>query len=374
LDAGLQRAAEKELARQIEAAESGKLGRLAVEKSNGDPEECLEGLFVALDAHTGDVRALVGGRDYALSEFDRVTQARRQPGSTFKAFVWAAAVQAGIPVSTLLDPAQLPPDYAPADGQVASDKPLNLREALRVSSNRAAVALGQRVGMAQVVDTAHSCGIGDAVIPPYPSSFLGAANVVPLELVAAFAPFANGGDRILPRFIDEVRSATGDVLLKNGVVTSPALQHGAAFIMSSLLADVVERGTGTAARACLPADLPGSSTGLSESGSMEARRWRPAGTRRRLRACAAPGPHRAHRRRACLLLWWRAARESHGERRAFRSRCIHGGPPDARVRHLPARREPGQRPLGPGTDQRSRPVRPGTDRRRLGSRGARARF
>src|SRR6059058_5794624 len=104
LDAGLQRAAEKELARQIEAAESGKLGRLAVEKCNGDPEECLEGLFVALDAHTGDVRALVGGRDYRLSEFDRVTQARRQAGSTFKAFVWAAAVQAGVPVSTLLDP------------------------------------------------------------------------------------------------------------------------------------------------------------------------------------------------------------------------------------------------------------------------------
>src|SRR5256886_15600516 len=92
--------------------------------------------------------------------------------------------------------------------------------------------------MAQVVDTAHSCGIGDAVIPPYPSSFLGAADVVPLELVAAFAPFANGGDRILPRFIDEVRSATGDVLLKNGVVTSPALQPGPAFIMAMLLSDV----------------------------------------------------------------------------------------------------------------------------------------
>src|SRR5438067_11823223 len=256
LDAAMQPSAEEELVRQIEAVESGKLGKFNGKACAAEPDDCLEGAFVALDAQNGDVRALVGGRDYGLSEFDRVTQARRQAGSTFKAFVWAAAVQAGVPVSTLLDPAQLPPDYAPADGQVASDKPLNLREALRVSSNRAAVALGQRVGMAQVVDTAHSCGIGDAVIPPYPSSFLGAANVVPLELVAAFAPFANGGDRILPRFIDEVRSATGDVLLKNGVVTSPALQHGAAFIMSSLLADVVERGTGTAARAGLPADLP----------------------------------------------------------------------------------------------------------------------
>jgi penicillin-binding protein 1A len=256
LDAGLQRIAEKELVRQIEAVEAGKLGAVAAEKCNGAPDDCLEGLFVALDVHTGDVRALVGGRDYALSEFDRVTQARRQAGSTFKAFVWAAAVQAGVPVSTLLDPAQLPADYAPADGQLAPDRPLSLREALRVSSNRASVALGQRIGMLAVVEMAHACGIGDALIPPYPSSFLGAADVVPLELVAAFAPFANGGDRVLPRFIDEVRSATGDLLLKNGIVTAQALQPAPAFIMASLLADVVERGTGTAARAGLPADLP----------------------------------------------------------------------------------------------------------------------
>ena len=233
-----------------------KLGQIAAEKCNGAPDDCLEGLFVALDVHTGDVRALVGGRDYGLSEFDRVTQARRQAGSTFKAFVWAAAVQAGVPVSTLLDPAQLPPDYAPADGQLAPDKPLSLREALRVSSNRASVALGQKIGMPAVVEMAHSCGIGDALIPPYPSSFLGAADVVPLELIAAFAPFANGGDRVLPRFIDEVRNPSGDVLLKNGIVTAPALKPAAAFIMASLLTDVVERGTGTGARAGVPRDLP----------------------------------------------------------------------------------------------------------------------
>ncbi|HZR09991.1 MAG TPA: transglycosylase domain-containing protein, partial [Myxococcales bacterium] len=256
LDPALQKAAEKEVAKQIAAAESGKLGKLSVEKCNGDPEECLEALFVALDARTGDVRALVGGRDYALSEFDRVTQARRQAGSTFKAFVWAAAVQAGIPVSTLLDPAELPPDYAPADGQVAGDRPLNLREALRLSSNRAAVALGQRVGIQAVAEAAHACGIGDAMIPPYPSSFLGAADIIPLELVAAFAPFANGGERVLPRFIDEVRSATGEVVLKNSIVTQTALPPGPAFIMASLLSDVVERGTGVAARAGLPPELP----------------------------------------------------------------------------------------------------------------------
>src|SRR5207244_8190412 len=135
-----------------------------------------------LDTHTGDVRARVCGRDYKLSEFDRVTQARRQAGSTFKAFVWAAAIQSGVPVSTLLDPAQLPPDYAPADGQIVGDRPLNLREALRVSSNRAAVALGQRVGMPAVVETAHACGIAGARIPPSPSSLVGPAAVVTLAV------------------------------------------------------------------------------------------------------------------------------------------------------------------------------------------------
>src|SRR2546428_6302870 len=129
LDAGLQRAGERELSRQIAALENRRK-----KPCNDDHAECLEGLFVALDPLTGDVRALVGGRDYAMSEFDRATQARRQAGSTFKAFVWAAAIQSGVPPSTLLDLAQLPPHYAPAAGQLASDRPLNLREALRISS------------------------------------------------------------------------------------------------------------------------------------------------------------------------------------------------------------------------------------------------
>jgi penicillin-binding protein 1A len=249
LDTALQRTAERELGKQIAAVEK----RLGV-KCAGDPDACLEGLFVALDPSTGEVRAIVGGRDYALSEFDRVVQARRQAGSAFKPIVWAAALQSGIPLSTLLVPSG--GDYQPADRITLPVGPMTLREALRVSSNRAAVALGQRVGYAAVTEAAHACGIGDALVPQYPSSFLGAADVMPLELVAAFAPFANGGDRVLPRFIDEVRSATGEVMLKNGIVTMPALQPGAAFIMASLLSDVVARGTGAAARAGLPPELP----------------------------------------------------------------------------------------------------------------------
>jgi penicillin-binding protein 1A len=255
LDPALQHSAERELVRQIQAIESGKLGRFASRPCAEDPDECLEGMFVALDAHTGDVRALVGGRDYQLSEFDRATQARRQAGSTFKAFVWTAALQAGVPISALIDTSRPLPDYAPADGQANETRPLNLREALRVSSNRAAVALGEQVGVQKVIDAARACGIDDP-IPAYPSSFLGAADVVPIELVAAFAPFANGGARVAPRLIDEVRSATGEVLWSEPLAYGQAIDPGVAFLMSSLLQDVVERGTGTAARAGLPPSLP----------------------------------------------------------------------------------------------------------------------
>jgi len=255
LDPALQRSAERELVRQIEAIESGKLGRFPEKPCAGDPDGCLEGMFVALDTHTGDVRALVGGRDYQLSEFDRATQARRQAGSTFKAFVWTAALQAGVPISALIDTTRPLPDYAPADGEANETRPLNLREALRVSSNRAAVALGEHVGLQKVIDAARACGIEDS-IPAYPSSFLGAADVVPIELVAAFAPFANGGARVAPRFIDEVRSATGEVLWSEPVTYVQAIEPGVSFLMSSLLQDVVERGTGTAARSGLPTSLP----------------------------------------------------------------------------------------------------------------------
>ena len=256
LDMPLQRSAERELAKQIGNAEKGRLGKLDAKACDGNPDECLEGLFVALDTHTGDVRALVGGRDYELSEFDRVTQAHRQPGSTFKAFVWAAALEAGVPISALIDTANAAPgEYAPADGQAPLDHAPNLREALRVSSNRAAVALGQHVGVQPVIDVARSCGIEDP-IPSYPSTFLGAAEVTPLQLVAAFAPFANGGDRVQPRFIDEVKSATGETIFHEPVEAGRAVPPDVAFLMSSLLSDAMDHGTGAAARAPLPPGLP----------------------------------------------------------------------------------------------------------------------
>src|SRR5439155_25329245 len=149
---------------------------------------------------------LVGGAEYAIREFVPATQAGRHPGSPFKPIVWAAALESGIPLSTLLAPDG--GDYQPADRITLPAGPLNLREALRVSSNRAAVALGNRVGIPRVIEQAHALGI-TTPIPEYPSTVLGAAEVVPLELVAAFAAFGNGGMRVTPRFMTSVEGPAG---------------------------------------------------------------------------------------------------------------------------------------------------------------------
>ena len=248
LDGGLQKIAERELRRQIASLEKKRKQECA-----DDHAQCLEGLFVALDPVSGDVRALVGGRDYAVSEFDRATQARRQPGSAFKPIVWAAALDSGIPLSTLLAPEA--GDYQPADRITLPAGPLNLREALRVSSNRAAVALGNRVGIPRVIEEARALGI-TTPIPDYPSTALGAADVVPIELVAAYAAFGNGGMRVTPRFMTSVEGRDGQVLWAPPVEMSTAVQPGVAYLMTSVLADVVDRGTGTAARTEGPASVP----------------------------------------------------------------------------------------------------------------------
>src|SRR3954468_22165362 len=248
LDMKLQRSAEKELLQQISAVE-----RKSKKTCGKDPDECLEGLFVAVDPATGDVRALVGGRDYSLSEFDRVTQARRQAGSAFKPIVWSAALQSGIPLTTLLGDSTT--DYQPADRISLPVGPLTLREALRVSSNRAAVALGERIGVPAVIEEARILGL-TTPIGEYPSTVLGAAAVEPLELTLAYAAFANGGDRVEPRFIERVESAAGLVLWQAPVSRSAAITPGIAYMMTSLLGDVVDRGTGMAARKEGPPDLP----------------------------------------------------------------------------------------------------------------------
>lgn len=264
LDAEMQRSAEAALVAQIRAVERGTHGRFRGTSCAGgraaNPDRCLQGLFVALDADDGDVLALVGGRDYALSQFDRVTQAKRQAGSAFKPIVYAAALARGIPITDpLIGPGVAGVGdslgYYPAD-HVSDTLTMDMRGALRTSSNRAAVVLGTRVGANNVVAQARELGITTPV-KAYPSTFLGAADVIPIELVAAYAAFANGGMAVRPRLIRRVENASGRVVWEapreRRFVMSPAV----AFLTTSLMRDVVDRGTGSGVRqAGLPWSIP----------------------------------------------------------------------------------------------------------------------
>ncbi|HEU0055569.1 MAG TPA: PBP1A family penicillin-binding protein, partial [Longimicrobium sp.] len=273
LDPALQANAERELVRQVRAVEAGKFGRFrhaaCASGASANPDRCLQGLFVAVDPDNGDVLALVGGRDYALSQFDRATQARRQAGSAFKPIVFATALAEGIPVSTpLLGPGATDSlgAYRPAD-HVDDSETIDLRDALRLSSNRATVVLGERVGAGRVVSMAKDLGL-TTPIKPYPSTFLGAADVVPLELVASYSAFANGGAVVKPRLIRRIEDAQGRVVWESRVSKRFALSPAVAFLTTSMMRDVVDRGTGSGVREALPYAIPAAGkTGTTNEGA-----------------------------------------------------------------------------------------------------------
>jgi 1A family penicillin-binding protein len=224
--------------------------------------EYLEGAVVALEAATGDVRALVGGRNYQDSPFNRAVNALRQPGSSFKPIVYAAAIADSIPANTvvydtaLAIPLENHSVYRPenADGQFLG--PLTMREALARSRNPVAVQLGLLVGMDSVAALAHRMGISTP-IAPYPSSAIGASVVRPIDFVAAFATFANLGTSVEPRFVTRVDDATGHgVWTSHAPAPQSALDPAVAFIVRDMMRDVIERGTATAVRRYLPPGIP----------------------------------------------------------------------------------------------------------------------
>jgi penicillin-binding protein 1A len=273
LDPDLQATGERELVKQVQAVESGRLGRFRHPSCSGrapaNPGACLQGLFVAMDPATGDVLALVGGRDYRTSQFDRATQARRQAGSAFKPIVFAAAIAQGVPVTTaLLGPNAIDSlgDYRPAD-HVSEAEDVNLRDALRLSSNRATVVLGNHVGVSRVIAEAKDLGI-TTPIRPYPSTFIGAAEVVPIELIASYSVFANGGALVRPRLIRRVVDTDGTEVYRAPTERRFVLAPAVAFITTSLMRDVVDRGTGSGVRQALPASVPAAGkTGTTDEGA-----------------------------------------------------------------------------------------------------------
>ena len=222
----------------------------------------LQGMVVAMDPATGDVRALVGGRNYAEAPFNRAVNGVRQPGSAFKPFVYARAILDSIPANAIVADTALNivvdkgSIYHPgnADGQFLGN--LTLREALTRSRNPVAVQLWQRVTGDSVVALARRLGIR-SYIAPWPSSAIGASAVQPLDLVAAFTAFPNLGVPVEPRFVIRAEDANGRVVFSQGVRTLPlAMPADVAFIVREMMRDVVDRGTATAVRRYVPPSVP----------------------------------------------------------------------------------------------------------------------
>jgi 1A family penicillin-binding protein len=212
----------------------------------------LQAALVALNPQTGDVLALVGGRDFRSSPFDRATRGRRQAGSAFKPFVYAAALEHGwSPVSVLSGLSRLrvegPDEWVPQNAHNERPDQLTLREALFESNNRAAVALQRQIGSRMILDQAATVGLRD--LPDVPSLALGVGVVSPLELTAAYAVFPNGGFRVVPRAVVRVVDDSGAVLETRGVDRTRVLSAASAFQMVMMLQDVLDRGTATGARA-----------------------------------------------------------------------------------------------------------------------------
>jgi penicillin-binding protein 1A len=206
--------------------------------------------LIALDPATGEVRAMVGGRDFKTSPFNRALQAYRQAGSAFKPFVYAAALEAGFTPATIIDRLDDPirtrqGDWLPEDGHL-TQKSMSVRAALRLSSNRAAVRLLQQVGIDRGVDYAHALGIAE--VPAVPSMALGSGDVTLQAMTAAYAAFANQGRVPRPFFIRRVEDREGHVLYKAEPSSTSAISENTAFLMASLLADVVDAGTAAQVR------------------------------------------------------------------------------------------------------------------------------
>jgi len=227
----------------------------------------LEATLVAIDPSTGDILAMVGGANYARSTFNRATRSKRQPGSAFKPFVYAAALEHGYsPVSILknLDQVKAPddPEWHPrnAHGEAATE--LTLREALMESNNAAAAGLQQAVGTRTVLTLAGNAGLSG--LPEVASLSLGTGEVSPLDLTDAYTIFPNGGDVARPRGIIDVYDADGSNVLDRPVerehITSPQV----AFQMTSMLRDVIERGTGAQARVLGVRGPVGGKTGTTD--------------------------------------------------------------------------------------------------------------
>ena len=270
LDVNLQRFAEAAVARGLDRLES-RYPRLR--RANGDR---LQAVLVAIDPHTGHVRALVGGRDYQASQFNRAIFARRQPGSAFKPFLYYAALspertKAVFTAASVIDDSPLTVEngrdtWSPRNYEDRYEGQVTVRRALEKSLNSAAVRVGQAVGFPAVVDAARALGV-ESPLTPVPALALGAFEVTPLELARAYVAFANAGVRPRgPTALLGAYEGNGTAVDLDTPDPESPMTPAEAYLMTSLLEGVVNSGTAASARALgVPGALAGK-TGTTNDG------------------------------------------------------------------------------------------------------------
>lgn len=252
IDIALQRAAYQAVTKQM-----GSLEKRYAKRKGGVAG--LQVALVALDAKTGDVLAMVGGKDYAASQFNRATEAKRQPGSVFKPMVYATAIASGEQGGDALTAASMFMDapkkftygfgqeYEPSNfGDVFSNKNITLRDALVFSKNVVTVEVAEKVGYSEISRLAEKAGLPKP--PTYPSMALGVTEASPLQVAAAYTMFANQGIRATPNPIKRITSGTGNTIQEVKPVTRQVISPQVAYIMTSMMQDVLARGTGARVR------------------------------------------------------------------------------------------------------------------------------
>jgi len=241
LDTQVQRAAERALTRGL-----ARLEKSSPTLNRPEPEKKLQGAIIVIQPRTGHILAMAGGRDYGLSQFNRITQARRQPGSAFKPFVYLSGLDEFTPASLL---SNKPISYTvngklwgPQNFKPVPEHSLRLRDALARSVNRATVDLAMQVGLNRVVSTAKAFGFSTP-LKPYPSLALGAFEVIPLELARAYCAFAADGVLPYPLSVKAVVDEKGSVLEQRYMTIERVISPARAFIITSMLQSVITDGT-----------------------------------------------------------------------------------------------------------------------------------
>ena len=243
------------------------------------PKGSLNAALVALRPKTGEIVAMVGGRDYLTNQFNRATSAMRQPGSAFKPFVYATAINSAYDTaSRVFTAATVLKDekktftfdqnsYAPNNyGDTFSNKETTLRDALVRSKNTITVDIGMQVNIGKVMNLAHKAGF-PKVDRAYPSMALGTAEATPLQVATAYTTFANLGDRVLPTPVTQVTSGDGYTKVRPQLDKKNVLRSDVAYIMDDIMKDVINRGTAAQAQSWGFRNIPGKTAFAGKTGT-----------------------------------------------------------------------------------------------------------